>query len=278
MDNFMYDDIILTALKEDITSRDITTDYIIPPKQESAAYLEAKADGIICGIDIAARVFELLGGIEFVSKIKDGDRVKQKDIIAELKGNTRVILKGERTALNILQHLSGIATKSAECAALVSGTRTVICDTRKTLPGLRALQKYAVTVGGGRNHRYNLSDAVLIKDNHIDAAGGIDKAIATVRGKIPHTAKIETETRNFAEVKTAVSSGADIIMLDNFSLDDIPVAISYIRKTDPRILIELSGGITESNLRDYAKFGADIISLGALTHSVTAFDISLKFA
>jgi nicotinate-nucleotide pyrophosphorylase (carboxylating) len=274
----MYDDIILTALKEDITSRDITTDYIIPPKQESAAYLEAKADGIICGIDIAARVFELLGGIEFVSKIKDGDRVKQKDIIAELKGNTRVILKGERTALNILQHLSGIATKSAECAALVSGTRTVICDTRKTLPGLRALQKYAVTVGGGRNHRYNLSDAVLIKDNHIDAAGGIDKAIATVRGKIPHTAKIETETRNFAEVKTAVSSGADIIMLDNFSLDDIPVAISYIRKTDPRILIELSGGITESNLRDYAKFGADIISLGALTHSVTAFDISLKFA
>ena len=268
------DDIIITALKEDINYIDVTTDYLIDDESVSEAYYVAKDDGVLCGIDIAKRVFKLLDdSIVFDTKISDGEKVKKGDILAEMKGSTKTLLKGERTALNLLQHLSGIASATNRCVEKVKGTRAQITDTRKTLPGLRALQKYAVTVGGGKNHRFNLSDGAMLKDNHIDAGGGIPATISKLRNKIGHMVKIEVEVRNLSELKDAICAGADIIMLDNMSYDEMREAVKI---NDGRRLLEASGNVTEENIRDVAETGVDIISLGALTHSVKCFDISMK--
>lgn len=268
------DNIITTALSEDINYIDVTTDYLIDDNSVSEAYYIAKDNGVLCGIEIAKRVFEILDeSIIFDIKINDGEEVKKGDIIAEMKGSTKNLLKGERTALNLLQHLSGIASATNRCVKLVEGTNARITDTRKTLPGLRALQKYAVTVGGGKNHRFNLSDGAMLKDNHIDAGGGITKAITALREKIGHMVKIEVEVRNLDELKEALDAKADIIMLDNMSYADMKKAVEI---TDGRALLEASGNVTEENIRETAETGVDIISLGALTHSVKCFDISMR--
>ncbi|MBO4339790.1 MAG: carboxylating nicotinate-nucleotide diphosphorylase [Clostridiales bacterium] len=268
------DDIIKRALSEDINYVDVATDYLIPENQRNRAYLVAKEDGVICGLEIAMRVFTLLDDtFTFTLHFRDGDRVKKGDKIAEYEGKTVFLLKGERTALNLLQQLSGVATATAKAVDGVKGTKAQITDTRKTVPTLRALQKYAVTCGGGKNHRFNLSDAAMLKDNHIDAGGGIRNAVAALKEKIGHTVKIEVETRNLDEVREALEAGADIIMLDNMSVEEMADAVKLI---DGRALSEASGGITSENVRAVAETGVDIISLGAITHSVKAMDISMK--
>ena len=269
------DGIINTALEEDIHYVDVTTDYLLPDGHTSSAYYIAKDDGVLCGLDIAARVFELVGsGVEFCAKMHDGDKVKKGDIIATMQGDTKTLLKGERTALNILQHMSGIATATNHCVELVKGTNAKITDTRKTLPGLRRLQKYAVTVGGGYNHRYNLSEGAMLKDNHIDVYGGIVPAVTALRQKIGHMTKIEVEVRDLGELQQALSVGCEIIMLDNMSCEDMTKAVEI---TAGRAMLEASGNVTEANIAEIAKTGVDIISLGALTHSVKCFDISMRF-
>lgn len=271
---FYIDHIIETAIKEDINYLDTTTDLMIPADARSTARFMAKAEGVVCGLDIALRVFEMLD-TSFTARIliPEGSHVKPGDIIAELEGNTRFLLKGERTALNLLQHMSGVATATARAVKLVEGTRAAITDTRKTLPGLRPLQKYAVTVGGGKNHRFNLSDGAMLKDNHIDAAGGIPQAVAAIRQKLGHMVKLEVETRNLDEVQQALDAGADVIMLDNMSCADMAKAAQMAAG---KALLEASGGITDETLRAVAETGVDIISIGALTHSVKAMDISMK--
>lgn len=274
LNQFYVDDLIRRALQEDINYLDVTSDYLIDENTMGRAHFLSKADGVLCGLQVALRVFSLLDpSFEAVTYKKDGDTLKKGDIIADLSGRTRELLKGERTALNLIQHMSGIATATKEAVGLVQGTNASICDTRKTLPGLRPLQKYAVTVGGGKNHRYNLSDAAMLKDNHIDAGGGITSAINNLRGKIGHMVKIEVETRDLEELKEALAAGADIIMLDNMPPEMMREAVKI---TAGRAVLEASGGITKETLREAAQTGVDIISIGALTHSVTAFDISMK--
>ena len=288
------DSIINTALEEDIHYVDVTTDYLIPDGHTSKSYYIAKDDGVLCGIDIARRVFDLVVGggvpplagasqcaangakvgVTFTECLTDGTKVKKGDIIARFEGDTKVLLKGERTALNILQHMSGIATATNHCVELVRGTNAKITDTRKTLPGLRRLQKYAVTVGGGYNHRYNLSEGAMLKDNHIDAFGGIKPAVAALRQKIGHMTKIEVEVRNLDELQEALDAKCEIIMLDNMSCADMTKAVEI---TAGRAMLEASGNVTEANIAEIARTGVDIISLGALTHSVKCFDISMRF-
>lgn len=271
---FNYDDVIIRALKEDINYIDVTTDNLIPEDHISNALFMSKADGVLCGIDVALRTISLLDpGATFEVLKKDGDVLEKSDMIARVQGKTRAILKAERTALNLLQHMSGIATATRQAVNEVAGTGAVISDTRKTLPGLRALEKYAVTVGGGHNHRFNLSDAVMIKDNHIDAVGSITKAVKTLRSRVGHTLKIEVETRNLDEVQEALSLNVDIIMLDNMNIETMKKAVEMINGS---CLVEASGGLSHGNLREVAKTGVDIISIGALTHSVKALDISMK--
>ncbi|HAS78636.1 MAG TPA: carboxylating nicotinate-nucleotide diphosphorylase [Ruminococcus sp.] len=268
------DSIITTALNEDINYVDVTTDYLIKDGHKSKGCYVAKDEGILCGIDIAKRVFELAGGgVDCNILIHDGEKVNKGDIIAEFEGETKVLLKGERTALNILQHMSGIATAAYRCTELVKGTSAQITDTRKTLPGLRALQKYAVTVGGGKNHRFNLSDGAMLKDNHIDAYGSITGAVNALRDEIGHMVKIEVEVRNMQELEEAINAGADVIMLDNMNCVEMKKAVEF---TAGRAKLEASGNITAENIREVALTGVDIISLGALTHSVKCFDISMK--
>lgn len=275
MNKFYIDEIIKTAIDEDVNYLDISSEYIFAPEHRSEAYFLAKADGVLSGIDVAMRVFELLDDtFECTVHKRDGEKIKKGDIIAEFSGSTAALLKGERTALNLIQHMSGIATAANRAAKAVEGTKVSIADTRKTLPGLRALQKYAVTCGGGKNHRFNLSDAAMLKDNHIDAAGGITAAVTALRKKCGHMVNIEVETRNLDEVKEALAAGASIIMLDNMTNDEMSEAVKFV---DGRALLEASGNITEENLREKAETGVDIISMGALTHSVKAFDISMKF-
>lgn len=272
---FYVDDIIKTALREDINYIDSTTDLLIPEESRSAAYFAAKADGVLCGAEVAARVFTLLDpeiDVKFLKK--DGEFIKNGDRIAEINGSTRSMLKAERTALNLIQHMSGIATYTRKCVDAVAGTGASIADTRKTLPGLRPLQKYAVTVGGGRNHRYNLTDAAMLKDNHIDAYGSITGAVNALREKAGHMLQIEVETRSMDEVKEAVDCGVNVIMLDNMTPDEMKRACEFI---NGRAKTEASGNVTLENIRAVAETGVDIISLGALTHSVTAFDISMKW-
>ena len=275
MVSFYTDELIKKAVLEDINYLDISSDYLFDQEQRDRAKLLAKDDGTLCGLSVFLRVFELLDpSFSAVYFKKDGDAIKKGEIIAELSGKTTMLLKGERTALNLIQHLSGIASATAQAVKQTQGTKAQITDTRKTLPGLRALQKYAVTCGGGKNHRFNLSDGAMLKDNHIDAAGGITGAVATLRGKLGHMVKIEVETRNLDEVKEALDAGADIIMLDNMTNEMMTQAVQM---TGGKALLEASGGITLETLRPVAETGVDIISIGALTHSVKAFDISMKF-
>ncbi len=274
LNQFYVDNLIKEAISEDINYIDVSADYLVPENQRNDSYFVAKADGVLCGLDIAMRVFTLLDDtFTYTVHKNDGDEVKAGDLIVEFNGKTACLLKGERTALNIIQHMSGIATATNKAVKLCEGTNASVTDTRKTLPGLRALQKYAVVCGGGKNHRYNLSDGAMLKDNHIDAGGGITKAVNILRSKLGHMVKIEVETRNFDEVKEAVAAGADIIMLDNMNNDQMRECVEYV---DGRAKTEASGNITLDNIADVAKTGVDIISLGALTHSVKAFDISMK--
>ena len=268
------DRLITTALDEDIHYIDVTTDNLLDDSHTSEAYYLAKDSGVLCGIDIAKRVFELVGGnFSMDIRIHDGEQVKKGDIIATMTGSTKTLLKGERTALNILQHMSGIATATHQCVELVAGTNAQITDTRKTLPGLRPLQKYAVTVGGGKNHRYNLSDGAMLKDNHIDAYGGITPAVAALRKKIGHMVKIEVEVRTLEELEEALSAGADIIMLDNMTPEVMKQAVELIHG---RAQTECSGNITKENIQKILETGVDFVSSGALTHSAPILDISMK--
>ena len=268
------DSVIKRALYEDINYIDTSADYLLNDSDMATGRFMAKSDGVLCGLEAALRTFTLIDDtVTFECFKKDGDALKNGEVFASVTGRTKSLLKGERTALNIIQHMSGIASTTAECVELVKGTKAMITDTRKTLPGLRALQKYAVVCGGGKNHRFNLSDAAMLKDNHIDAAGGIEKAVAKLRESLGHMVKIEVETRNLEEVKQALNAGAEIIMLDNMDCDRMKKAVELV---NGKALLEASGNITKENLREIAMTGVDIISLGALTHSVKAFDISMK--
>ena len=272
---FYIDDIIKTALSEDINYIDSTTDLLIPENDASSAYFVAKDEGVIAGLEVALRVFTLLDDtIKIETILKDGDKVKKGDIIARFKGNTASMLKAERTSLNLIQHMSGIATYTNKCAELVKGTNASITDTRKTLPGLRPLQKYSVAAGGGKNHRYNLSDAAMLKDNHIDAYGGITPAVNALREKAGHMLKVEVEARTLNDVQEALDCKVDVIMLDNMTCEEMKKAVELV---NGRAKLEASGNITLENIRQVAETGVDIISLGALTHSVKAFDISMKW-
>ena len=271
----MIDKIIKNSLDEDIGTGDITTNTTIPRERTAGGEYVAVQDGIICGLEVAKRVFELLDPtVVFAARVKDGDNVKNGDIIAEISGNARNILIGERTSLNLMQRMSGIATRTAQAVAAVAGTDVKIADTRKTMPGLRVLDKYAVRCGGGTNHRFNLADGILIKDNHIAAAGDIANAVAGARAGAPHTLKIEVEVADFDQLEQALAAKADIIMLDNMSCEQMAQAVKII---GGRAVVEASGNMGDKDLRQVADTGVDIISIGALTHSVVALDISLKF-
>jgi nicotinate-nucleotide pyrophosphorylase (carboxylating) len=275
LDNFYFDDLIKTALKEDMPLGDITTENTIKPGTRAKAVLIAKQDTVIAGIDVFERVFKLLDqNTVFTRHANDGDHVKNGSVFMELEGDASVLLKGERTALNFLQHLSGIATKTSEFCKLVSDLPVKIVDTRKTIPGLRHLEKYAVKAGGGSNHRFCLSDGVLIKDNHIKAAGGIKNAVEQVRKGIPHSVKIEVETESLEQVQEALDAGADIIMFDNMSPEMMKEASKLVNK---RALTEASGDVHLDNVRTVALTGIDIISIGELTHTVKAANISMRF-
>ena len=267
------DEIILNALREDIGTGDITTLSTIPPDKLARGRFIAKEAGVICGLEVCGRVFGLLdASTEFKASKADGGKADAGEIIAEIAGNARSLLTGERTAVNILQRMSGIATLTAGFAAQVAGTRAKIADTRKTCPGMRVLDKYAVKAGGGINHRFSLADGILIKDNHIAAAGGIRQAVASARANAPFTLKIEVECQSMGDVREAVGAGADIIMLDNMRAADMKECVDYIAG---RALVEASGNMDAKDLREVAAAGVDIISIGALTHSVRILDISL---
>lgn len=275
LDRNMLDKIIMNALTEDIGTGDITTQTTIPTDKIAHGLYKAKESGVLCGMDVAKRVFELINGdIKFTAFAKDGDRIEKGDIIAEVRGKATDVLTGERIGLNLMQRMSGIATRTAEAVKAVEGYSSKICDTRKTTPGLRVIEKYAVKVGGGTNHRFNLADGILIKDNHIVAAGSITAAVKAARENAPHTLKIEVEVENFTQLEEALAAGADIIMLDNMSCEEMAKAVKIV---DGRAITEASGNMGDRNLAEVAACGVDLISIGALTHSVRALDISLKF-
>lgn len=270
-----FDKIILMSFEEDMPNGDITTIATVSADAIAEGDFKAKDDGVVCGIEIARRSFELSGGgVEFTAHFHDGDFVKKGDVIAHVKGNARSILMGERTALNLMQRASGIATATRKAVLAIEGFSTRITDTRKTMPGLRLLDKYAVRIGGAVNHRFGLSDGILIKDNHIAAAGSITNAVKKAKAYAPHTLKIEVETENMQQVAEAIEAGADIIMLDNMNCDEMKAAVAFI---GGRAVTEASGNMGERDLAEVAKTGVDLISIGALTHSVKALDISLKF-
>lgn len=275
---FALDGILENALREDVGTGDITTLSTISPDRTVTGKYIAKESGVICGLDVVRRVFALLDpSIVLEARIQDGGAVQKGDIVAIVRGNARNVLTGERVGLNLLQHMSGVATQTARAVAAVVGTKEKIVDTRKATPGLRILDKYAVRAGGGGNHRFNLADGILIKDNHIVAAGGIANAVRAARENAPHVLKIEVEVENFAQLDEALSAGADIIMLDNMTIEDMRRAVETV---NGRALTEASGNMgdkTPEQLRAVAETGVDFISIGALTHSVRALDISLKF-
>ena len=268
------DELILLALKEDITSEDITTNAVMPQYKKGEVQLICKQDGIIAGLGVFKRVFELIDP-NTVTELyfKDGDKVKNGDLIGVVTGDIRVLLSGERTALNFLQRMSGIATYTKEISSLLEGSKTKLLDTRKTTPNMRIFEKYSVKVGGGYNHRYNLSDGVLLKDNHINAAGGVKEAIHMAKEYAPFVRKIEIETENLDMVREAVEAGADIIMLDNMTHEMMREAIEII---DGRAQTECSGNVTLENAPKLVDLGVDYISSGALTHSAPIMDLSLK--
>ncbi|MCI5849872.1 MAG: carboxylating nicotinate-nucleotide diphosphorylase [Lachnospiraceae bacterium] len=275
------DKYIKMALEEDINSEDVTTNAVMPEAKQGKVNLICKEDGIIAGLGIFERVFKILDektDVSFMKKengeaFKDGDQVKKGDLLAVVSGDIRVLLSGERTALNYLQRLSGIATYTHQVSSLLEGSKTKLLDTRKTTPCMRIFEKYAVKIGGGHNHRYNLSDGVLLKDNHIDAAGGVKEAVAAAKEYAPFVRKIEVETENLEMVKEAVEAGADIIMLDNMTYEEMAEAIKVI---DGRAETECSGNITKENIATITRLGVDYVSSGALTHSAPILDISLK--
>lgn len=268
------DELILSALREDITSEDITTNSVMPHYQLGQVDLICKQDGIIAGLDVFKRVFELLDEQTQVTFFcKDGDTVKNGEKIGEVCGDIRVLLSGERTALNYLQRMSGIATYTRNIADLLKGSKTKLLDTRKTTPNMRIFEKYAVKVGGGYNHRYNLSDGILLKDNHIGAAGGVKKAVQMAKEYAPFVRKIEIEVENLDMLKEALEAGADIIMLDNMSVEDMKEAV---RLTAGKAETECSGNVTRENVARLVDIGVDYISSGALTHSSPILDLSLK--
>lgn len=268
------DKYIKMALEEDINSEDVSTGAVMPEYRKGEVQLICKEDGIIAGLAVFERVFTLLDpATEAAFTVKDGDAVKKGEVIAVVTGDIRVLLSGERTALNYLQRLSGIATYTHNVVKLLAGTKTKLLDTRKTTPGMRVFEKYAVRVGGGGNHRYNLSDGVLLKDNHISAAGGVREAVEAARAYAPFVRKIEVETENLDMVREAVEAGADIIMLDNMTPDEMAEAVRII---DGRAETECSGNITKENISTITSLGVDYVSSGALTHSAPILDISLK--
>lgn len=268
------DPFIVNALKEDITSEDVSTNCVMPQAQAGEVDLICKQDGIICGMQVFERVFTLLDeGTRVETYVKDGDKVKSGQLMAKVFGDIRVLLSGERTALNYLQRMSGIATYTRQVAALLEGTGIKLLDTRKTTPNNRIFEKYAVRIGGGNNHRYNLTDGVLLKDNHIGAAGSVKKAVEMAKEYAPFVRKIEVEVETLDMVREAVDAGADIIMLDNMTHEQIREAVNII---DKKAEIEVSGNVTAGNIAGLAGLGVDYISSGALTHSAPILDISLK--
>nr|WP_300305338.1 carboxylating nicotinate-nucleotide diphosphorylase [uncultured Anaerostipes sp.] len=268
------DEYLLNALKEDITSEDVTTNAVMPEAKQGKVDLICKEDGIICGLEVFERVFKLLDeNTVFETELQDGDEVKNGDLMGVVKGDIRALLSGERVALNYLQRMSGIATFTRSLAKELEGSRTKLLDTRKTTPNMRPFEKYAVTVGGGYNHRYNLSDGVLLKDNHIGAAGGIRQAVYMAREYAPFVRKIEIETENLEMVSEALEAGADIIMLDNMDDETMKEAVKMI---DGRAETECSGNVTKERLAAIREIGVDYVSSGALTHSAPIMDISLK--
>ncbi len=272
--NLNVDTLLNQALREDISSEDVSTNAVMPCAKAGEVELIAKQDGIIAGLDVFARVFYLLDKDTKVAfNVKDGDEVKKGDKLGKVTGDIRVLLSGERVALNYLQRMSGIATYTRETAKLLSGTGIKLLDTRKTSPNNRIFEKYAVRVGGGNNHRYNLSDGVLLKDNHIGAAGGVAKAIKMAKDYAPFVRKIEVEVESLEQVKEAVEAGADIIMLDNMSHEAMAQAMKIINK---KAEVEVSGNVTKENIARLADLGVDYVSSGALTHSAPILDLSLK--
>lgn len=268
------DKFIRMALEEDINSEDVTTNAVMPEYKKGQVELICKEDGVIAGLRVFERVFKLLDpDTEVYFDVKDGDRVTKGQHMATVVGDIRVLLSGERTALNYLQRMSGIATYTSKVAKLLEGTKTTLLDTRKTTPCMRIFEKYAVTVGGGANHRYNLSDGVLLKDNHIDAAGGVKAAVLAAKAYAPFVRKIEVETENLEQVQEALEAGADIIMLDNMTTELMAEAVQLI---DGRARTECSGNITKENIEKITAIGVDYVSSGALTHSAPILDISLK--
>lgn len=274
MMSLVGDDIIRRALREDITFEDVSTAAVCPEARPAQVQLIAKADGVIAGLDVFARTFALLDPATRVeATVADGDEVACGQHLATVSGDARVLLSGERVALNFLQRMSGIATCARQMASALEGSHTLLVDTRKTTPGLRAFEKAAVAIGGGHNHRYNLSTAVMLKDNHIDAAGSVSAAVAAARAHAPFTCTVEVECEDLAMVREAVEAGADIIMLDNMSHDEMAAAITLI---DGRARTECSGNVDAGNIRALADLGVDYISSGALTHSAPILDLSLK--
>lgn len=268
------DQLILDALKEDISSEDVTTNSVMKEAVKGEVELICKQDGIVAGLEVFKRVFELLDEkVEVEFYCKDGDEVKNTQLMGKVTGDIRVLLSGERVALNYLQRMSGIATYTYSVAALLAGSKTKLLDTRKTTPNMRIFEKYAVRVGGGYNHRYNLSDGVLLKDNHIGAAGSVTKAVQMAKEYAPFVRKIEVEVENLDMVREAVEAGADIIMLDNMTTEEMQEAIRII---DGRAETECSGNVTKENISRITALGVDYVSSGALTHSAPILDISLK--
>ena len=268
------DPLIASALREDISSEDVSTNSVVKSSSRASAQLLCKGDGIIAGLDVFSRVFSMLDDSTVVNAfVSDGDAVTAGQHIATVEGSARAILSGERTALNFLQRMSGIATYTNEMTRMLEGTGIKLLDTRKTTPNMRIFEKYAVRAGGGHNHRYNLSDGVLLKDNHFDAAGGVKEAVAAAKAYAPFVRKIEVETENLDMVKEAVEAGADIIMLDNMTPEQMAEAIRVI---DGRAETECSGNITKENIKTITSLGVDYVSSGALTHSAPILDISLK--
>ncbi len=272
--NYTVKRLVEIALAEDIGAGDITTDYLIDQNADGSGYIVAKEPLVLAGIEIVKMVFkELDSDLTFSSEYKDGDLVEKGSVILEMKGNLRALLKGERTALNFLQRLSGIATNVRSYVVEMTGSSARLVDTRKTIPGFRSLEKYAVRVGGAFNHRMALYDGVLIKDNHIAACGGIRKAVGKIRDHVSHLVKIEVEVSNFDELNEALDAKSDVIMLDNMDADEVRKAVGII---DGRAVVEVSGSVTKDQLQELASTGVDIISSGALTHQARAVDISMR--
>ena len=268
------DELIKMALREDISSEDVTTNSVMPGPQAGEVELICKQDGVICGMDVYERVFKILDEDTIVEKyVKDGDKVTKGQLMAKVKGDIRVLLSGERVALNYLQRMSGIATYTNQVVKLLEGSKTVLLDTRKTTPNMRIFEKYAVKCGGGQNHRYNLSDGILLKDNHIGAAGSITKAVQMAKKYAPFVRKIEIETETLEQVKEAVEAGADIIMLDNMDVATMKEAVAII---NGRAKTECSGNVTKENIKNIIDSGVDYVSSGALTHSAPILDISMQ--